>query len=390
MRAWLRAALARVSLARALIALAFLLVAINIGSAIMHVRIDREHTEARALRDVSNLARLLNEQTAATLEAVDVVLRDSGRARSAAAVASAMPRLSGELMHIPQVAAFLVIDPTGQVVGRTNESPTIEAGLVDRPFFAVHRSGQADGLYVSDPYLSKVSDQWRFVLSRRLTGPNGDFAGVLAAVIEVESFDRLYRTIDHGDGGFITLMATNGTIITRVPDPTNTRGGRFQVEDIFGEVRRTGRYAGWTVSQVLKEPAVIAASVVRGFPLVVVSGATQRSVLAPWREESWRTAKRTLLASVAMLALIAVAIWGLARRERALRSSERRFRAMIEHSSDGVMLSRGPQGGVFYVSPAFERMVGYTIEDLRGREAIELVHPADRETGLRMREELLR
>ena len=390
MRAALRAALGSVSLARALVALAFLLVAINIGSAIMHVRIDREHTEARALRDVSNLARLLNEQTASSLEAADLVLRDSARARNAAAVAAAMPRLRDELMHIPQVAAFLVIDPNGQVVGRTNDTPTIDAGLADRPFFAVHRTGQADGLYVSDPYLGKTSDQWRFVLSRHLTGPDGAFSGVLAAVIEIESFDRLYRTIDQGDGGFITLMSTDGTIITRVPDPTNARGGRFQVEDIFGEVRRTGRYAGWTRSQVLNERAVIAASIVRGFPLVVISGVTERSVLAPWREESWRTAKRTLLTSIAMLALIGVATWGLVRRERALRGSEKRFRAMIEHSSDGVMLSRGQQGGIFYISPAFERMAGYTLADLLGRQATELVHPSDLDGALRMREELLR
>ena len=389
MRAWLRGTLARVTLARALVALAFLLVAINIGSAIMHVRIDREHTQARALRDVSNLGRLLNEQTAATLEAVDLVLRDAARARDPRTIAAAMPLLQEELIHIPQVSAFLVIDRNGSVVGRTNETPSIDAGLADRPFFAVHRTGQADGLYVSDPYLSHSSDQWRFVLSRRLTGPNGDFAGVLAAVMEVESFDRLYRTIDQGEGGFITLMATNGTILTRVPDPSNVRGGRFHVEEVFDEVRRTGRYAGWTNSVVLKQRVVLSASIVRGFPLVVVSGATERSVLEPWRAESWRTAKRTLLTCIAMLALIAVATWGLARRERALRGSEKRFRAMIEHSSDGVMLSRGPQGGVFYVSPAFERMAGYTSEDLRGREAIELVHPADRDAALRMRQELL-
>src|SRR4051812_527512 len=386
----LRATLGAVSLTRALVALAFLLVAINIGSAIMHVRIDREHTEARALRDVTNLSRLLNEQTAFSLEAVDLVLRDAARARDAARVAAAMPRLRDELMHIPQLAAFLVIDPDGNVIGRTNDTPTIESGVLDRPFFSVHRSGQADGLYISDPYLSRSSDQWRFVLSRRLAGPDGSFQGVLAAVIEIEAFDRLYRTIDQGDGGFITLMSTNGTIITRVPDPTDARGGRFQVERIFDDVQRTGRYAGWTSSVVLNQRVVISASIVRGFPLVVISGATEHAVLMPWREESWRTAKRTLLTCIAMLALIALATWGLARRERALRGSEKRFRAMIEHSSDGVMLSRGPEGGIFYISPAFERMAGYTIDDLRGRQATELVHPSELEATLRMREELLR
>jgi PAS domain S-box-containing protein len=35
-------------------------------------------------------------------------------------------------------------------------------------------------------------------------------------------------------------------------------------------------------------------------------------------------------------------------------------------------------------------MAGYTLEDLKGRQAMELVHPSDLEMGLRLREELLR
>ncbi len=62
---------------------------------------------------------------------------------------------------------------------------------------------------------------------------------------------------------------------------------------------------------------------------------------------------------------------------------------MIENSSDGVILSRGPQsGGISYVSPAFERMSGYTLAELRGRMAIDLVHPEHREEALRMGAEL--
>ena len=61
---------------------------------------------------------------------------------------------------------------------------------------------------------------------------------------------------------------------------------------------------------------------------------------------------RTLLTSAAMLALIALAAWGLARRERALARSWRRYQAMIEHSSDALILSGRPRGGILYASPA--------------------------------------
>ena len=67
MHAALRTALQRISLARALVALGIVLVAINVGSAIWDIRAERTLTERRAQRDFSNLTRLLAEQTSASL-----------------------------------------------------------------------------------------------------------------------------------------------------------------------------------------------------------------------------------------------------------------------------------------------------------------------------------
>ena len=384
-----RSAASRITLTRALIALGVLLVAINIGSAIWDVRIDRDRTELRARRDLSNLSGLLSEQTAAALEAVDLVLRDGVHEGTAAKVAAMTPRLRDEMIHMPQVAAFLVVDAGGHVVGRTNGTPTIDQGFAERPFFAAHRDGHADGLFLSEPY-QRGGDgaKWRFVMSRRLNAPGGAFGGVIAAVLEIENFDRLYRTIDVGEGGFINLRTRDGTIITRVPDAPEARKRRFHNPEVSAVVEREGRFTGWLPSTILKQTVLESIAAVRGFPLEVLAGATEDAVFAPWRSEAWRIALRTVLTSAAMLALIALAAWGLARRERALRRREKQFRAMIEHSSDGVILTR-PESGIFYASPGLERVLGYTIEDLRGRRPAEFVHPDHLEARARLRSEML-
>jgi PAS domain S-box-containing protein len=113
-------------------------------------------------------------------------------------------------------------------------------------------------------------------------------------------------------------------------------------------------------------------------------------VFAPWREEAWLAFDRTLLSSAAMIVLIALAAWGLARRERALAQSWQRYRSMIEHSSDALILSRPTFGGILYASPAIERLLGLTMDELRGREVIDYVHPDEREHALRLRADLLR
>ncbi len=388
----LRTALSGISLTRALVGLGALLVAINVCSAIWDIRADRARVQQRAQRDFSNLTRLLAEQTAASLEAVDLVLRDAVRMNSAAKTAAMLERMPDELAHIPQLAALVVLDRDGEVLTQTNPLPTIDPDLSKLALFARHRdAAAAPTLLLSEPFLGgPVGTSWRFVVSRRLSGPGGSFDGVLAAVMEIDRFERLYQTIDVGEGGFIALLSLDGVMITRVPDPVGVKGRRFYNSDIYQALQGSGRFDGWTPSPVLKEQVMVAAQAVRGFPLFVATGATEASVLAPWRDDAWLIGLRTLLTSAAVLALIALAAWGLARRERAMERSEKRFRAMIEHSADAMLLTRPASSGIVYVSPTFERLTGYRLDDVRGSQYLSLIHPDHHAASVRQREETLR
>ena len=373
----LRSKLSAISLGRALIGLGLVLVGINVASAIWDVRKAHERTERRALRDFSNMTGLLAEQTAASLDAVDLILRGGTKA-------------GDDLSRMPQIAAVTLFDAKGRVVARTTETPAFEPELPEPPaFYAAHRDGAPGLLHLSEPYRVAPGGQWRVVLSRRV-GEGERFDGVIAAAIDLDAFDRLYRRIDLGEGGFITLLSNKGTLLTRVPDLGELRGRKFPGGAIMTGVNREGRFEGWTTSPVTGERVLLATAAVRGFPLLVASGSNERTVFAPWRDEAWLVFDRTLLTSGAMLGLIALAAWGLARRERALARSWRRYQSMIEHSSDALILSRPTMGGILYASPAIQRQLGYTAEELRGREVIDYVHPDEREHVLKLRSELLR
>ena len=62
--------------------------------------------------------------------------------------------------------------------------------------------------------------------------------------------------------------------------------------------------------------------------------------------------------------------------ERALRESEARFRALIENSLD-ITSVVDAANVVRYVSPSIERILGYSPEEILGREALSFVHPED-------------
>ncbi len=62
------------------------------------------------------------------------------------------------------------------------------------------------------------------------------------------------------------------------------------------------------------------------------------------------------------------------RAEEAARESAKRFRALIEHAFDVVLLL-DRDCGVLYASPSVERVLGYPPRELVGRNALDLVHP---------------
>ena len=62
--------------------------------------------------------------------------------------------------------------------------------------------------------------------------------------------------------------------------------------------------------------------------------------------------------------------------EAALRESERRSRALIENSSEGIV-TFAADGAVLWASPAASSMLGYALEQIRGTNLLEYVHQSD-------------
>jgi len=74
--------------------------------------------------------------------------------------------------------------------------------------------------------------------------------------------------------------------------------------------------------------------------------------------------------------------------EAALRASEERFRALVENSSDALLLIDA-EGRITYVTPSSERHLGWPLKQMIGRSIFDFIHPDDREmVGVRMAETL--
>ena len=115
-----------------------------------------------------------------------------------------------------------------------------------------------------------------------------------------------------------------------------------------------------------------------------VGSATWRMVIAPHARlvtgmaaaVPWVLLSLGLLASILLAGIVEVVL----RRRDAIRHSERRFRLLVQHSSDFVTVIDG-ESIVRSVSDSVAGVLGLTPSDLVGRPIGDLVHPDDR-TGL--------
>ena len=83
------------------------------------------------------------------------------------------------------------------------------------------------------------------------------------------------------------------------------------------------------------------------------------------------------LVAMALTGLLVVALEVDRRKtESTLRSSEERFRAMIENATDLVTVL-GRDGTILYESPSVERILGWAPGVLSGRQVLDWIHPSD-------------
>ena len=355
--------LSGMTLRRLLFAFAALLVGINVLSAIWDIRNERVLVEHNALRNFNNLTALLADQTARSLESADLLLRAAANDISARGVGEPSARalrLKDRISGIPQIRAVLLLDRNGRIVMSTDDRSEIGADFSDRSYFTQQRDGAVKGRYVSDPFLGRVANRWAFAVSEPVTDSAGRFAGVLAAIMDVEYFDRLYRSLDIGELGFVALLTRGGIVVTRVPareelfgQPLTDSGG------VLATIRDEGSYSGWSPSMVSGQAnqILVSAAPVPDEPLVVMVGQPERTALAPWHVESKRVIVRTLLTSAVMLALVALAARELSRRAHAdsrMRESEKRYALAVAGANDGIWDYDIAAGRVYYSARALE------------------------------------
>jgi diguanylate cyclase (GGDEF)-like protein len=248
----------------------------------------RRGEEALARRTLENLASSIDADISRNVEIYDLSLR---------AVVSSMtlPEINDVSKSVRQLILFdhaatakhfgaiQVFDAQGRLTIDASTLDPVAENRSDEEYFTVHRDRPDAGLFISRPMLHHGA--YAIVLSRRITGADGRFLGVVAGSIRFSYFHDLFGRLHLDPEDTITVFRHDGSVIMRTP---------FDL-DMIG--KNLGYVPG--VMRALSEPSgsFSTKSALDGIPrlyiwrdgnrpLVVMAGKPWSSILSFWRKEA--------------------------------------------------------------------------------------------------------
>jgi signal transduction histidine kinase/ActR/RegA family two-component response regulator len=277
---------------------------------------DRAATLSMAERQHDNVAGALAEQAARALQATDLILRQAALLdpdNLSAGERTTIPDLLRRHMSgVPQVRNLFLFDPQRHLHLSTATSSNANSDLSDRSYYLAQRAQPDLGLFVSEPFISRVTGEPTFVLSRRLPG-NG-FRGIVGAAVDVTYIRGLYRALDLGSGSAIELLRADGTSLV-------SRDGRVPASAASPWARALAALgSAAALHTALEEPqggrTRISLRRVPGYPAVVAVGRSEHSILEAWRDQTGKTIVRTFVITALAAVLLIAFLRQLERHER--------------------------------------------------------------------------
>jgi diguanylate cyclase (GGDEF)-like protein len=216
------------------------------------------------------------------------------------------------------LGSMLVMDELGNVVIDSGSDTPRAGNFSDREYFKVQRGNPNAGLYISDPYLSRLRNSAPSIgLSRRLSHRDGSFAGIVLLAVNIAYFHDLFGGLTLGPHGSLSLIGKDGAMLMRQPYDPSVIGRNIKNAATF---RRFMSAPEGSFSETASIDGVRRLYWFANFPrapLVIMAAASEEDIYAPWRRRALTIGSLMAMFGAAFIALSVMLGMQLRRRMRA-------------------------------------------------------------------------
>jgi signal transduction histidine kinase/DNA-binding NarL/FixJ family response regulator len=306
------------------------LVALVLGTAALVVWDARSAALDRYQQTANTLGFVLAEQTARSVQGVDLMLQairaqvlasgvaSTAEFRSALGTPAMADMLRDRLRNLPQVASLSLINGNGRMVASSVGTPDTPVDLSGRAFFAWFQDHPEDALFIGPPAHGRQTEGWTVHIVRRISGPNGTTLGFVAGALSMTYYADFYRAIAHDDILAITLLRDGGTILARYPGYAAAVGRRLPPESRWYKALRRNEGLFRSAGLISGAPRWISVHRLADYDLIVNVSFAEGDVLRPW----WLQSIAVGLGTAAVVALLLLLFSRLVSQFRRLMRSE--------------------------------------------------------------------
>jgi len=181
----------------------------------------REDATRQADRAAGNIASAVEQDVARNIELFDLSLQ----AVIDGLQLPGIRELSAEMRHrvlfdrsaSARYLAFInALDANGGVIADSQQTQ-YPANWSGRDYFIAHRRDASLGIYIGRPFTATQDDAAGITISRRMSHPDGTFAGVVVGGMRLAYFRELFSRLQLGPHGSIALLRIDDTNLMRLP-----------------------------------------------------------------------------------------------------------------------------------------------------------------------------
>ena len=349
------------------------MLAVVYGVLVLLIVNDRREAIANATRHADNLVRIIDQSYSHVFQSVDSTLQLLRRAyRQSSSPDELRAWLNDKAVRTKLEYRFVIVDKNGMAIAASTDANSesraavVGENFADREYFQRQKNTPIDELYISEPIESRFSKRSTILVTRRLVGADGTFAGIVAAIVTPDALTQAGADLDLGPSGAFGLIGFDGIVRARTIDgkiESSQIGLRLPPDsNILSHVvrQRNGHYLN-TVRLFDRSPRLVAYRVIGDYPLVATVSMTEAYIYT----HANRQAK--IYWSIALLVTIAIFFgikWGISREHKlfaaqdGLSRSEERYRLVEESVNDGIW-DWNIETNDHYKSPHWKRLMGF-------------------------------
>jgi diguanylate cyclase (GGDEF)-like protein/PAS domain S-box-containing protein len=277
--------------------------------------------------------------------------------------------LKDKIVGLPHAGAFTLVNAQGKVFNFSRSWPIPPIDVTDRDFFNVLRQDGGPTTFLSKPVQNRATGTWVVQLARRISGPDGEFIGLVTAAIELDSIEQFFAGVALGPDSSIGLLRDSGELLARHPH-VDKLIGRVVPNSIAGALGPDAEHAVMRRVSAINygQERIVAVHRTAHYPLAVGTARNVAAILREWRNEAALLIGAACFVATIIMALVTLLARQLSRNERRLQDhlDEQKLQldTAIENMSQGFLMFDA-SSRIVIVNRRYLDMYGFAADAIR-------------------------